>query len=231
MPRESAEARKKRARRIVRRLYRLYPDARCALHHRSALELLVATILSAQCTDERVNMVTPEVFARWPTPAALARAPQAEVEDVIRSTGFFRNKCKSLIGLGQGLMEKHDGVVPDDMESLVKLPGVGRKTANVLLGTWFGKPAIPVDTHVTRLSNLLDFVRIKDAVKIEFALQDLFPEKDWTFSSHALIWHGRLVCKARRPDCPRVGGGCRRRVLQRSRAAWAIIESCSSTRN
>jgi endonuclease-3 len=203
--RETVEEQKARVRRILTGLHRLYPEVDCALQHESALQLLVATILSAQCTDERVNQVTPALFARYPTAADYMQADPAEVEELIRSTGFFRNKCKSLIGLGTALVEHHDGEVPDTMETLVKLPGVGRKTANVLLGTWFGQPAIPVDTHVTRLSNRLGFVVIKDAVKIEYALQEIFPRREWTFSSHALIWHGRLVCKARTPDCAGCG--------------------------
>jgi endonuclease-3 len=201
--RESAAARSTRARRIIRKLRRLHGDADCALIHTDALELLVATILSAQCTDERVNKVTPALFRRYPDAAAYAAAERTEVEALIRSTGFFRNKTKSILGLGCALIDKHGGVVPDNMDDLFKLPGVGRKTANVLLGTWFGKPAIPVDTHVTRLSNRLGLTTETDAVKIEFALQKLLSKKDWTFSSHALIWHGRRVCKARNPACER----------------------------
>jgi endonuclease-3 len=196
-----AEPLEKRARRLIRGLRSLYPDPDCALHHRSALELLVATILSAQCTDERVNRVTPELFSRYPAAADYAAADVSELERLIHSTGFFRNKAKSIIGLGQGLMARHEGQVPDRMEQLVELPGVGRKTANVVLGTWFSQPAIPVDTHVIRLSNRLGLTDQKDAVKIELALQKLFPRKDWTFSSHSLIWHGRRVCKARKPAC------------------------------
>jgi len=198
---EEDDARVARARKIVRGLRKSYADADCALHHQNALELLVATILSAQCTDERVNQVTPGLFRRYPTAADYSAADPAELEDWIRSTGFFRNKAKSILGLGQALVERHGGEVPDEMESLVELPGVGRKTANVVLGSWFGKPAIPVDTHVTRLSNRLGFTRQKNAVKIESELQELIPRKDWTFASHALIWHGRRICKARRPDC------------------------------
>ena len=189
--------------RIVRKLRKLYGDADCALVHTNSLELLVATILSAQCTDVRVNLVTPGLFRRYPTAVDYAEADPAELEELIRSTGFFRNKTRSIVGLGRALVEEHGGVVPDCMDDLVKLPGVGRKTANVLLGTWFGKPAIPVDTHVTRLSNRLGLTREKDAVKIEFALQKLLPRKDWTFASHSLIWHGRRVCKARNPLCER----------------------------
>jgi endonuclease-3 len=203
--RETVAERKARAQRIVRGLRRLYPDSDCALDHNNGLELLVATILSAQCTDVRVNMVTPELFRTYPEAIDYAEADQADVEELIRSTGFFRNKAKSLIGLGKGLVERHDGEVPEMMDQLVKLPGVGRKTANVLLGTWFGKPAIPVDTHVTRLSNRLALTRNTDAVKIELDLQKLLPEKDWTFASHSLIWQGRRVCNARRPACDDCG--------------------------
>lgn len=191
----------RRAKRLIRGLRKLYPDADCALHHSSALELLVATILSAQCTDERVNRVTPALFSRYPTAADYAAADPAELEELIRSTGFYRNKAKSILGLGRALVERHGGRIPQRMEDLVQLPGVGRKTANVLLGEWFGKPAIPVDTHVTRLSHRLELTDQKDPVKIEFALQKLFPRKDWTFGSQSLIWHGRRVCKARNPAC------------------------------
>jgi endonuclease-3 len=204
---ESVEDLKGRAKRVVRGLRKLYPDSDCALRHGSALELLVATILSAQCTDARVNQVTPALFRRYPEARhyAEAEADASELEELIRSTGFFRNKARSLIGLGHALVEEHDGEVPGTMEQLVELPGVGRKTANVLLGTWFSQPAIPVDTHVTRLSGRLGFTRRKDPVKIELELQRILPRKDWTFTSHALIWHGRRVCKARNPACDDCG--------------------------
>jgi endonuclease-3 len=202
---KTAEILRLRTQRIVRGLRKLYSDADCALDHADARELLVATILSAQCTDERVNQVTPLLFRRYPIAEAYAEADLAELEQRIRPTGFFRNKAKSIRGLGQALVEHHGGEVPDRMEQLVKLPGVGRKTANVLLGTWFGKSAIPVDTHVTRLANRLELTSERDAVKIEFALQELLPKKDWTFTSHALIWHGRRVCKARNPSCESCG--------------------------
>jgi endonuclease-3 len=182
-------------------LRRLYFDADCALHHRSALELLVATILSAQCTDARVNRVTPSLFARYRSAADYASADLAKLQEEIRSTGFYQNKARALVGLGKALVERYGGDVPDRMEALVALPGVGRKTANVVLGTWFGKAAIPVDTHVKRLVGRLDLTRETDPVKIEFALMELLPEEDWTFTSHALIWHGRRVCSARRPAC------------------------------
>jgi endonuclease-3 len=190
-----------RAARIVRALRRLHGNADCALTHAGPLELLVATILSAQCTDERVNQVTPALFARYRTAADYAAADPRELSALIRSTGFFRNKTRSIIGLGRALVERHAGQVPDRMDDLVQLPGVGRKTANVLLGTWFGQPAIPVDTHVTRLSGRLGLTRHADPVKIERDLQRLLRPRHWTFTSHALIWHGRRVCKARRPDC------------------------------
>ncbi|HZN54389.1 MAG TPA: endonuclease III [Candidatus Polarisedimenticolaceae bacterium] len=192
---------KARAKRLVSRLKRLYPDAHCELDHRSALELAVATILSAQCTDQRVNLVTPALFARYRTARAYAEANPSELEELIRSTGFFRNKARSLIGLGRALVERHAGEVPGTMEELVQLPGIGRKTANVLLGTWFHRPAIPVDTHVARLSARLSLASSSDPVKIELALQKVLAERDWSFASTALIWHGRRVCFARSPRC------------------------------
>jgi len=201
--RESATEKKARARRIVRTLRKLYPEAHTELRHRDPLQLLVATILSAQCTDERVNLVTPALFAKYRTAADYARAKTPELEALIRSTGFFRNKAKSITGLGRALMERHGGKVPETMEELIELPGVGRKTANVLLGSWFHLPAIPVDTHVQRVSGRLALTRETDPVAIESDLQEAFPEKDWTFASSALIWHGRRVCHARKPDCPR----------------------------
>ncbi|HVQ34829.1 MAG TPA: endonuclease III [Candidatus Bathyarchaeia archaeon] len=192
-----------RVQRIVRRLKKLYPDSRTELAHGSALQLLVATILSAQCTDERVNQVTPALFARYKTAADFASADSLELESLIRPTGFFRNKAKSVIGLGRALVAEHRGKVPDRMEDLVKLPGVGRKTANVLLGSWFDRPAIPVDTHVIRVSGRLGLTRSTDPVEIEQDLAAILPERDWTFTSSALIWHGRRVCYARNPECER----------------------------
>jgi endonuclease-3 len=190
---------------ILKRLKAAYPDAQCALHHRNAFELLCATILSAQCTDARVNMVTPVLFARYPTPEALAAARPEDVERIIMSTGFFRNKTKSLVGMAQALVAQHGGVVPHTMEELRVLPGVGRKTANVILGNAFGiNEGITVDTHVTRLSRLLGLTRHEDPVKIEQDLMQLFPRDDWGLLSHLLIFHGRQVCIARRPRC----GGC-----------------------
>lgn len=204
--RESREARGARAVQILRILRELYPAADCALHHRSALELLVATILSAQCTDERVNRVTPDLFRRYPNAAAYAAADVGELEAAIRSTGFFRNKTRSLVGLGRTLTEQHAGEVPDTMDALLALPGVARKTANCVLGTWFRKNVgVVVDTHVGRLAvrlRLLTTARDdKDAVRIEQDLMRLFPREDWTFLSHALIEHGRRTCPARTPRC------------------------------
>ncbi|MGZ8398409.1 MAG: endonuclease III [Gemmatimonadales bacterium] len=187
---------------IITHLKALYPDARCALGHRNAYELLCATILSAQCTDARVNMVTPALFARYPTPSELARAEPADVEEIIKSTGFFRNKTKSLIGMAQAVVADHGGEVPRTMEALRQLPGVGRKTANVVLSNAYGtNEGVTVDTHVTRLSGLLGLTRDTDPVKIEEQLMRLYPREDWGILSHLLIFHGRQVCIARRPKC------------------------------
>lgn len=191
-----------RVRKIIARLQRAYPDSTCALHHRSALELLVATILSAQSTDARVNMVTPALFAKYRSAEDFAAADPAALEREIHSTGFFRNKTKSIIGMAQALVERHGGQVPDTMDELVELPGVGRKTANVVLGSWFGKnEGIVVDTHVQRLATLLGLTKQTDAVKIECDLMALVPRAKWTWWSHTLILHGRRVCIARRPKC------------------------------
>ena len=201
--RESAAARAQRAGAILARLRVAYPDARCALDHADAYQLLVATILSAQCTDARVNLVTPAFFARYPTPEDLARAEPAEVEALIRSTGFFRNKTRSLIGMARALVAEHRGLVPRTMEELRVLPGVGRKTANVILGNAYDiNEGITVDTHVTRLSRLLGLTRHDEPVRIEQDLMPLFPREDWALVSHLLIFHGRQVCVARRPRCP-----------------------------
>jgi endonuclease III len=187
---------------IISLLKRTYPDARCALEYRNAYELLCATILSAQCTDARVNMVTPTLFARYPTPFELAAADPAEVEEIIKSTGFFRNKTKSLIGMAQAVVAEHGGEIPRTMEELRKLPGVGRKTANVVLGNAYGiNEGVTVDTHVTRISGLLGLSRGTDAVKIEEELMKLYPQEDWGLLSHMMISHGRQVCIARRPKC------------------------------
>ena len=199
--RENAAARKARARAIGRALARAYPDARCALDYRTPWELLVATILSAQCTDAMVNRVTPALFAELPTPAALAAAPPARVEELIKRTGFFRQKTKSIQATARAVAERHGGEVPDTMEVLTELPGIGRKTANVVLGTAFGQPAIFVDTHVRRLANRLGLTFEDDPDQIERDLQVLLPPKEWTVFAHRLIHHGRRVCVARKPRC------------------------------
>lgn len=187
---------------IFKRLRRAYPDAHCELDHTNAYQLLVATILSAQCTDKRVNMVTPALFARYPDAEALAMADPREVEELVKPTGFFRNKTKSLIGMAGGVLDRFGGSIPNRMEDLVTLPGVGRKTANVILGTAFDEPAgVVVDTHVGRLSRRLGLTRLSDPVKVERVLMKLFPRKNWTLLSHLLIFHGRRVCLARRPRC------------------------------
>jgi endonuclease-3 len=193
---------KARTRKIIARLERAYPDVTCALHHDSALELLVATILSAQSTDVRVNIVTPALFAKYRTAADYAAADPAVVEQEIHSTGFFRNKTKSIIGMAQTLVEQHGGRVPDTIEALVQLSGVGRKTANVVLGTWFGKnEGVVVDTHVHRISRLLKLTNEDTPEKIERDLMALVPRDKWTWFSHSLVHHGRRVCIARRPRC------------------------------
>jgi endonuclease III len=190
------------AREVFSRLARAHPDAHCELDYETPLQLLVATILSAQCTDKRVNIVTPLLFRTFPMAQSLADAPQEKVEEIIKSTGFFRNKAKSLIGLGKALVERHEGEVPDSMDALVKLPGVGRKTANVVLGNAFRKnEGIVVDTHVARVSFRLGLTRENDPVKIEQDLMALFPRDDWALLSHLLIFHGRRICDARRPKC------------------------------
>jgi endonuclease III len=191
-----------RAPEIYRRLFKEYPDATCALDHRNPYELLVATILSAQCTDKRVNMVTPALFAKFPDVAAMSAANPEELQEMIKSTGFFRNKTKSLLGMSAAVSEKHGGNIPRTMEELVKLPGVGRKTANVVLGNAYDTNAgVVVDTHVSRLSQRLALSREQDPVKIEQDLMVLFPRDRWTMLSHLLISHGREICDARRPLC------------------------------
>lgn len=193
-----------RAPEIYRRLEAEYPDAQCALDHRNPYELLVATILSAQCTDRRVNMVTPALFAKYPDAAAMAVADPEDVQEMIKSTGFFRNKSKSLLGMATAVVERHGAEIPKTMEELVKLPGVGRKTANVVLGNAFGlDEGVVVDTHVSRLSNRLTLSRETDPVRIEQDLMSLFPRPHWTMLSHLLISHGRVICDARNPRCER----------------------------
>ena len=190
------------SREVFARLRAAHPDAHCELDHETPLQLLMATILSAQCTDKRVNMVTPLLFRTYPTAAALAEAKQEKLEEVIKSTGFFRNKAKSLIALGKALLERHNGVVPDSMDALVELPGVGRKTANVILGNAFRKnEGVVVDTHVGRLSLRLGLSKQTDPVKVEADLMPLFPRDDWAMLAHVLIFHGRRVCDARAPKC------------------------------
>ena len=187
---------------VLAALKAAYPDAHCELDHRNAFELLCATILSAQCTDARVNLVTPALFAKYPDAHALAAARQEDVEELVKSTGFFRNKAKSLIGMAQALVAEHGGEVPADMEALQRLPGVGRKTANVILGNVFGlSEGITVDTHVGRISRLLGLTRHDDPVKVEQDLMALVPREDWTLVSHLVIFHGRRTCVARRPRC------------------------------
>jgi endonuclease III len=198
---ESRLALVRRARRINAELAQTYPDAHCELDFSNPLELVVATILSAQCTDQRVNQVTPTVFTRYPTAADYAAADRAELEELIASTGFFRNKTTSLIGLGQALCERYSGEVPRRLADLVTLPGVGRKTANVVLGNAFGVPGITVDTHFGRLSRRFGWTVDDDPVRVEHEVGALFPRKDWTMLSHRVIFHGRRCCHARRPAC------------------------------
>jgi endonuclease III len=204
-----------RAPAIYSGLLGVYPDAHCELDFKTPFQLVVATILSAQCTDKRVNMVTPVLFERYPTVEALAAAKQEDVEEVIKSTGFFRNKAKSIIAMANAVVDRHRGEVPKSMDDLVKLPGVGRKTANVILGNAFdSNEGVVVDTHVTRLSERLGLSRDTDPIKIEQTLMTLFPRNDWTMLSHLLIWHGRRVCDAKKPRC----GDC------------AIVALCPSAR-
>jgi endonuclease-3 len=187
---------------VFQRLHAEYPDAHCELDHANAFQLLVATILSAQCTDRRVNMVTPVLFARYPTPQALANAKPGDLEDIIKTTGFYRNKTKNLIGMATALVERFHGEVPRTLAELVTVPGAGRKTANVVLGDAFGvAEGVVVDTHVGRLSRRLGFTSATDPIKVEQALMQLFPSDHWTLLAHLLIFHGRRVCHARRPLC------------------------------
>jgi endonuclease-3 len=191
---------------IVKRLEQLFPVAECALHHTNAFQLLVATILSAQCTDERVNKSTPELFRRFPDAAALSAASQEDVEEIVKPLGFFRSKAANIRAMAAGLVEHHGGEVPADLEALVVLAGVGRKTASVVLGTWFGIPSgVVVDTHVRRLTNLLGLVKSQNAEIIERELMDLVPQSEWINFSHRLIHHGRRTCVARRPRCAGCG--------------------------
>ena len=200
--RESREAKRARARKIVRALKKAYPDAKIALDFGNPLELLVATILSAQCTDERVNMVTPALFKKYPAARDYALAEAATLEEEVRSTGFYRAKTRSIIAMAKALLEKHGGEVPRSRPALVALPGVGLKTANVILGNAFGEQAIAVDTHVFRVSQRLGLARSDDPDKIHDQLADVLPEKEWTFTTHLVQAHGRRCCFARKPLCP-----------------------------
>ena len=200
--RESREAKRARARKIIRALKKAYPDAKIALNFGNPLELLVATILSAQCTDERVNLVTPALFEKYPTARDYARAETATVEEEVRPTGFYRAKTRSLIAMAKALLDKHGGEVPRSRPALVALPGVGLKTANVILGNAFGEPAIAVDTHVFRISQRLGLARADDPDEIHDQLADVLPEKEWTIASHLVQAHGRRCCFARKPRCP-----------------------------
>jgi len=202
MPRESAAARIARTKKIIAALQRAYPDAHCELNYSNPLELLIATILSAQCTDKRVNIVTAELFKKYRSAADFAKADPAVLEQEIKSTGFFRNKARSIRTACQTIVAKHGGRVPQTMEELIELGGVGRKTANVVLGNAFGiNVGVVVDTHVVRLSARLGLTNERDPAKIETALMKLVPQEQWTLFSHWLIWHGRRRCDARRPDC------------------------------
>ncbi len=198
---ESRLALVRRARRIDRELAVAYPDARAELDFTTPLELLVATVLSAQTTDVRVNATTPTLFARYPDAAAYASAEPAEMEEILKPLGFYRAKTRAVIGLGQALVERYGGEVPPRLEDLVTLPGVGRKTANVVLGNAFGIPGITVDTHFGRLARRFGWTTAEDAVKVEHEVGELIPKKDWTMLSHHLVWHGRRVCHSRRPAC------------------------------
>ncbi len=193
--------RRRRARTVLKELGTLYPDARCELDFATPFQLLVATILSAQSTDVRVNAVTPALFARFPDPATMAAADRAELEELIRPTGFFRSKAKAIQEMSRQVMERYDGQVPRTLEELVTLPGVGRKTANVVLGDAFDVPGITVDTHVGRLARRFGWTQHDDPERVEADLMELFPRKDWTTMSHRVIWHGRRRCHARRPAC------------------------------
>ena len=224
MPREASAAKALRVRQVIEGLSRAYPEAHCELLFNTPLELLIATILSAQCTDKRVNMVTPHLFKKYPTALALAKAPSEDLETAIKSTGFFRNKTKSIKTCCQALVERHGGEVPRTMEALTALGGVGRKTANVVLGNAFDiNVGVVVDTHVARLSKRLGFTRETDPGKIEIELMRLVPQGQWTLFSHWLIWHGRRRCFARNPDCancevlnlcPRIGLPAQKRQLR-----------------
>jgi endonuclease-3 len=224
MAKETSEQKKARVGKIIAGLQKAYPDAHCELDHSNPLELLIATILSAQCTDKRVNIVTPQLFKKYRTAQDFANARLPELEEEIKTTGFFRNKAKSITKASKTIVEKHGGKVPNTMEDLIDLGGVGRKTANVVLGNAFGiNTGIVVDTHVARLSQRLGLTKEKDPVKIELALMNLVPQDQWTMFSHWLIWHGRRRCYARGPDCPNceIKGVCPRIGVPKERAKSA----------
>ena len=213
---------------ILKRLDQLYPDVTCALGHKSAWELLVATILSAQCTDVRVNMVTPELFRKYPTPAAFARLKPEQLEPDIRSTGFFRNKSKSVVGAAKKVVEEFGGQVPSEMEQILTLPGVARKTANVVLGTWFHKAeGVVVDTHVHRIARRLELTRNDDPAKIEQDLMRVIPREKWIEFSHQIIWHGRKLCMARNPKCVECP---LENLCHAADKTWSTVETHKSTR-
>ncbi|MDY5230181.1 MAG: endonuclease III [Eubacteriales bacterium] len=199
--RESIKKKSERAEKIFEVFGKVYDDADCTLEYKTALELLIATQLAAQCTDARVNMVTPALFAKYPDVYAFANADELELREDIRSTGFFRNKAKNIIGCCRMLIDDFGGEVPNNIDDLLKLPGVGRKTANLVLGDFFGIPGVVVDTHATRLSNRMGLTNQKDPYKIELDLQKLLPPKDWADFCHCLVYHGRAYCTARAPKC------------------------------
>jgi len=198
---ETKPLKQKRVKSIIRILRKLYPDAHCALDHSNVWELLVATMLSAQCTDARVNKVTPALFKRYSRVEDYAASDLTELEELIHSTGFFKNKAKNIRAAAEIILQKYSGQVPRTMDELIHIPGVGRKTANVILGNYYGVPALTVDTHMIRINRLLGFSSFEDAVKVEFQLMELIPEKDWIQYTHLIIHHGRVVCVARRPRC------------------------------
>jgi endonuclease-3 len=199
--RKSLSEKKVRAKAIYRQLTKSYPNVRCELDYNSAFQLLVATVLSAQCTDKRVNQTTPALFKKYPNPKKMAKADLKDIQRLVKSTGFFRAKAKSIKGLSNKIMEEFDGDVPSNLEDLITLPGVGRKTANVVLGHAFGIPGITVDTHFGRLSRRFGWSKQNDPVKVEFDVGELIPEKEWTNLSQRMIWHGRRVCHSRKPAC------------------------------
>ena len=201
MPPESFSKQCKRMKNIIILLKREYPDSKCSLHYKSPFQLMVATILSAQCTDKRVNKVTGELFRKYPLARDFSELPLETIKKEIFSTGFYNNKAKSIKGMARIIVEKHGGELPDGLEEMVKLPGVGRKTANVVLGNVYNIPSVVVDTHVTRITNLLKFVKTRNAEKIERGLMKIINQNDWTLFAHLLIDHGRLICIANRPKC------------------------------